>query len=311
MAPYEGSQAPARNILRNAQRQWLTDRNRMCRFSDKGLTDKLTRLTAAAADAVTAQCLLDLTTRRTSALTAAAVTSDARAVSSGSDSGKGAGSGPLMFAEVQPSRPDSAYMVRSTATQARGKHYFEVVVDHGQIKQPVEADLQLRLVATGDRFVATSYRIRPLDQVIHLEGGSTVTIGGGNLGALRLPKTVLGVAIDLDTRRFYRHEDGKWKGGAPDSAGGGRHPTRSSLSRRSGVVGLGRTTGGPKSTQHQFRPDAVCVRAAARLSGLSVQCAGRIERIACGVESGRDWRQHTGCGAATGEHCPHRRQRRR
>ena len=127
--------------------------------------------------------------------------------------------------DVKPSIPEDAYYVRSKKARGSGKYYFEVTVDHGNIKQYLEADLEIG-VKGGGKLIATDYRIGPQDLVIHTGGGGSVTIVEGNLGAeTRLTKVVIGVAVDLDSRRFFCHRDGNWMGEPPGHESGTALPS--------------------------------------------------------------------------------------
>ena len=61
--------------------------------------------------------------------------------------------------------------------------------------------------------------------MIHKRGGGSVTIVGGNPGDIHLTKVVIGVAVDLDSRRFYSHRDGNWKGKLPGHESGTALPS--------------------------------------------------------------------------------------
>jgi uncharacterized protein YecT (DUF1311 family) len=127
--------------------------------------------------------------------------------------------------DVKPSIPEDAYYVRSKKAHGSGKYYFEVTVDHGNIKHNLEADLEIG-VRGGGKLIATDYRIGPQDLVIHTGGGGSVTIVGGNLGKEIHPsKVVIGVAVDLDSRRFYCHRNGNWMGKPPGHESGTALPS--------------------------------------------------------------------------------------
>lgn len=194
-----------RKALRDAQRRWIASRNAQCQFNEKGLEDRAAWLDAAVKDPARADCLIQQTTNRTRDLSAQEAPSPTGAS--------------ILFAEVKPAQPDSAHAIRSVRAHRAGRFYFEVVVDHGSAVPGLEADIQVRLRG-GRKFIATTYSIRPQDLVMRMGDESSVTIVGGNLGSIRLPRTVIGVAVDLDARRLFRHHDGEWKGQSP-SAGQG------------------------------------------------------------------------------------------
>lgn len=194
-----------RGALRNAQRRWIARRNSTCQVDERLNATREAWINALAGDPIRGKCVLQHTTTRTAEL----------------ESQKSAPSreSPLFFSEIKPTTPDSAYATRSQSAHRSGKFYFEAVVDHGKITRSIEADIQLR-VSEGTQYVAATYSIRPQDLVIRLGDTDSVTIVGGNLGTIRLPRAVIGVAVDLDAKKFFHHRDGSWKGKPPSSGNG-------------------------------------------------------------------------------------------
>lgn len=194
-----------RGALRDAQRRWIARRNSTCQINPRLNATREAWINALAGDPIRGNCVLQHTTARTAEL----------------ESQKSAPSpeSPLFFSEIKPATPDSAYATRSQSAHRSGKFYFEVVVDHGKITRSIEADIQLR-VSEGTQYVAATYSIRPQDLLIRLGDTDSVTIVGGNLGTIRLPRAVIGVAVDLDAKKFFHHRDGAWKGKTPSSGNG-------------------------------------------------------------------------------------------
>jgi uncharacterized protein YecT (DUF1311 family) len=194
--------------LQTTQRQWLRQRDAGCGL-DARPRDRERWVGYLATSEGRASCVLRMTATRAAELE-----------SLQSQLGQ-----PLVVAEVvppgKPPAPTSgevggagdADVIRSAQARRSGRHYFEVTVDHGLIRDKLQASLVAR-VSDGVSWVGASYDIRPQDMVLKLEGGSSVVIDGGNLGDIRLPKVVIGVAADLDAGRLYRHSDGAWLGGA-------------------------------------------------------------------------------------------------
>lgn len=103
------------------------------------------------------------------------------------------------------------HLIRSAQSHRSGKLYFEAVIEPARAEK-LEASLIVR-VNDGRRWTGTTHDIRPRDIVLRLGPGSSVTIAGGSLGDIRVPKVVVGIAVDLDSGRLYRHRDGNWLGG--------------------------------------------------------------------------------------------------
>ena len=105
------------------------------------------------------------------------------------------------------------YVIRSSGAHTHGKYYFEVVVDSAARRKELEA-LVIARVNDGTRWFGTRYDIRPRED-------ATFESGGERREALPSAKIVMGIAVDLDAGRFYRHRDGVWlDGAAPGSPRG-------------------------------------------------------------------------------------------
>ncbi|OPY78016.1 MAG: hypothetical protein A4E64_00932 [Syntrophorhabdus sp. PtaU1.Bin058] len=103
--------------------------------------------------------------------------------------------------------------IKSMRSHHNGKYYFEVLIEQAGIPKKLEADLIAR-VSDGQRWFGVSFQLRPRNLVLHFDDKSSVTIVGGDMGKLRLPKMVIGIAADLDTSRLYYHYDGVWQNDA-------------------------------------------------------------------------------------------------
>ncbi len=196
----QNTSSERQNAIREAQRHWIASRNRDCEFKENVVSDKAAWLDAAVSNPQRASCLIEHTVTRTQELSTELAESKSKQT--------------IFFSEVKPIKSDSAYTTRSKQKHNSGKFYFEVVIDQGVLRPNLEADIQLRIHG-GNKFIATTYNIRPQDQVIRTGDNGSVTIVGGNLGSIRLPKTIIGVAVDLDKRRFYRSTNGDWIGKSP------------------------------------------------------------------------------------------------
>lgn len=204
------------SALQATQREWLKQRDATCKLGAR-VHGREAWLAYVAEHEARADCVLGMTERRVAELERMQNQLAAAPV----------------FAQIVPQSPEPAptaaeegtaaaveteRLVRSTRSHRSGKHYFEVVIDHGRIRDQLDVSLIAR-VNDGERWVGTSYRIRAQDLVLQLDPDTSVTIVGGNLGDIRLPQVVVGVAVDLDAGQLYRHRDGKWVG---DAAPGSR-----------------------------------------------------------------------------------------
>jgi uncharacterized protein YecT (DUF1311 family) len=198
-------QPDERKALLAAQREWMKKRDRECDVESR-TPDRDLWLQQVALSEALAHCILHATQKRIAELEEMYQ----RATT------------PPVFAEVLPrTTPLSSstamatgpakdgYVIRSAASRQRGKYYFEVVIDQAAAREKLEAMVTAH-VSDGRRSMGTSYHIRPRDVALQLGSNSSVTIVGGNLGEIRLPKVVLGVAVDLEQGRLYRHRDNTW-----------------------------------------------------------------------------------------------------
>ncbi|MDH4259984.1 MAG: lysozyme inhibitor LprI family protein [Gammaproteobacteria bacterium] len=206
------------STLRKVQREWLKRRDATCGLTTRA-RDRDRWLADIAESDTQATCVLQLAQGRITELeqmynqigtpptiTQVVPPSPPPELASG-------GATPL-------SSPADDYLVRSARTHNAGKFYFEVVVDPGLVQEKLEASLIAR-VSDGQHWVGSMYHIRPQDLVINVGLDSKITIKGGKFGDVRLPKAVIGVAVDLDTGRLYRHYDAVWQDNAiPGSPNG-------------------------------------------------------------------------------------------
>ena len=199
-----------RRALRDAQLRWIRHRNDTCKV-ETGIAKREAWFASVLSDAVRTRCVIRETLARATVLEAASASADSE-------------SRPAMVAEVKSAVEETAYHMRSQHSHHSGKYYFEVTVEHSKFNRNLEADIQLR-ISNGRRYVATLYSIRNQDLVLRYGEKDSITIIGGNLGDIRLPRMVIGVAADLDTGKFYRHRNGDWQGAPPGSRRGPNIPT--------------------------------------------------------------------------------------
>jgi len=204
--------------VQSTQRDWLKQRDSRCRIRSRAQSREKW-IDDVARDPVRADCVLQMTEDRIGEL--ARMQQEAGA--------------PVLIAKIDPpanapvtasgdastSRDDpSGRTLRSAHTRNRGRHYFEVIIEPALIRGQIEANLSAR-VNDGERWVGTVYEIKPQDVVLDLGPNSGVRIVGGNLGDIRLPKVIIGVAADLDAGQLYWHRDGAWdRSASPGSSKG-------------------------------------------------------------------------------------------
>jgi uncharacterized protein YecT (DUF1311 family) len=201
------SSSDRRRELREAQRLWISFRDRECGTAEgTSRADRDKWLNSVAADRAAFACVVRVTSIRTSEL-------EARFAGANQRKPRNVEGGDILFTEIQPSLPESAYRVRSASAHRGGHYYFEVTVDHGAIHSTLEADLQLRIHGERDS-AGTTYSIRPQNQVVRAgESGSITIVGGSSL------RVVLGVAVDLDGRNWSIHRNGVWEDSTPLPSG--------------------------------------------------------------------------------------------
>lgn len=123
--------------------------------------------------------------------------------------------------EVKPeSEPRPEMKLRSSRSHRTGKYYFEIVLDDTLAGDNVTNVTSQVIV--GTRSYSIGHEIKSRDLVLKLGDKDSVRIVGGSLGEdMRIPKVIIGWAIDLDAGRLYRHQDGIWLDDAPPGSGRG------------------------------------------------------------------------------------------
>jgi len=176
--------------LQQAQRIWLRDRTRDCKL-DARISDRAAWLRHVAASPERADCVAAKTRERIQFLQ------------------------PRIAVREEPVKPRAAYELRSSQRYRTGRRYFEVVIEQGNtgLDRPVEAMVVAR-ITDGTTAAETTFQIQPKDTVLQMGEGS-VRISGGNLGDIKLPRVVIGVAADIDSGRVYFHRNGVWSPSAP------------------------------------------------------------------------------------------------
>ncbi len=206
------------SALRKSQREWLKRRDASCSIATRA-RDRDQWLVDVAGNEAQATCVVQLAQRRITELEQmyeqVGTPPTILEVVPGSQPPE------LTSGEATPlSSPVDDYLVRSARTRNAGKFYFEVVVDPGLVQGKLEASLITR-ISDGQHWVGSMYHIRPQDLVLNVGADSKITFKGGKFGDVRLPKAVIGVAVDLDTGRLYRHHNGIWQDDAmPGSPNG-------------------------------------------------------------------------------------------
>lgn len=206
------------SALRKTQREWLKRRDASCNIATRA-RDRDQWLDDVAGSEAQATCVVQLARKRITELeqmhAQVGTPPTVLEVAPGSQPPE------LTSGEATPlNSPADDYLIRSARTRNAGKFYFEVVVDPGLAQGKLEASLITR-VSDGQHWVGSMYHIRPQDLVFNIAADSKITIKGGKFGDVRLPKAVIGVAVDLDTGRLYRHHNGVWQDNAmPGSPNG-------------------------------------------------------------------------------------------
>jgi hypothetical protein len=101
----------------------------------------------------------------------------------------------------------SGHLVRSSSVRSSGKYYFEVVVDSSTNREDLEA-LVIARVNDGTRWFGNRHHI------LLTREDASIRSNNERHHDIAPPKVVMGIAVDLDAGRFYRHRDGLWLGGA-------------------------------------------------------------------------------------------------
>ncbi len=204
-----GLDPPEKEKLRSQQRAWLKSRNEECKLQSR-IHDRTSWFQYVLANDDRALCVVRLTKERLARLNDLKQKQEARQKKSE----------PFhVEAEIVPSRSDREYRIGSRENHGTGKWYFEVEIDHGKIREKLDATLFIGIEG-GEGTFGTLYHIRPQDIVIKIGEGS-ITVVGGNLGKeIHLPKVTVGVAVDLDNGKLYHRRDGQWRVGVPGTAQG-------------------------------------------------------------------------------------------
>jgi len=185
------------------QREWLKARDESCHL-DRLTRDRDAWLIYIAQTRARTSCVMEATEKRLAEL----------------EQMQNQLAAPPMLAQVVPPSADAVaisgesaaagaagYLIRSARSRRLGKYYFEVVIEQARAREKLEASLIAR-INDGRRWIGTGYDIRPRNIELRLDKDSSVVIEGGGL-----PRVVIGVAVDLDAGRLYRHRDGNWLGG--------------------------------------------------------------------------------------------------
>jgi uncharacterized protein YecT (DUF1311 family) len=204
-----GRNPAEQDTLRNQQRAWIKSRDAECKLQARQ-DGKSAWFQYVLADDNRAKCVLRLTRERLMALNNWRSKQEPQQLFE---------EPAPVEASVVPARNARDYVVFSSQGHSRGKWYFEVQVDQGNVRQKLESTLSIG-IRDKDGTYGTMYHIRPRDTVLKIGEGS-ITIAGGNLGdGIRLPVVTIGIAADLENGQLYYHRDGKWSKGMPGTAKG-------------------------------------------------------------------------------------------
>ena len=111
------------------------------------------------------------------------------------------------------------YIEHSSLSHKSGKHYFEIVIDETKVGQ-ITSNVIAR-ISDGVHWNGAGHKIETQDLIFHFSPTDSARIIGGDMGNLRIPKVIIGIAVDLDAGYLYLHRDGKWLDDAfPDSGRG-------------------------------------------------------------------------------------------
>jgi len=113
----------------------------------------------------------------------------------------------------------SDYLEQSSRSHKSGKYYFEIVIDEAKVGQ-ITSNVITR-ISDGTRWHGGGHKIETRDLILHFSSTDSVRIIGGDMGNSRIPKVIIGLAVDLDAGYLYLHRDGIWLDDAfPDSGRG-------------------------------------------------------------------------------------------
>lgn len=203
--------------LTETQRTWIRTRDQSCQLA-RNIRDRDAWLEYVAASSLRTTCVIAATNTRIGELERLRRQVD----------------GIFVLAEVEPSvdqpqvlggaaEADAAasadLLLRSVHAQRAGRHYFEIVIDEAGAGD-ANANIIAR-ISDGKRWTGVGHDIKARDLVLRLGLTDSIRIVGGEMGDLRLPKLVLGMAVDFDSRRLYWHRDGVWQDGAMPGSGRG------------------------------------------------------------------------------------------
>jgi uncharacterized protein YecT (DUF1311 family) len=174
-----------KGALRDEQRAWLKKRDGACQL-DRRESDRERWLQAILKDYKKTVCVVRFTRARVEQLERQLATLATPA------------------APAQPVTPlaledNDRYEVRAQTRHNKGKWYFEVQLNPGEIARTAETALWVSFYS-AEGAVGRLLNIRRRD--------------------VGQPIVRLGLALDLDNGKCYSHADGVWRRGAPGSAGG-------------------------------------------------------------------------------------------
>lgn len=203
--------------LTETQRIWIRMRDQSCQLA-RDIRDRDAWLHHVAASAARTACVLIATNKRIGELESLRRQVDGIFVPAEVE--PPADKPRVLDGTVETDTASSANLRRrSVRAQRSGRHYFEIVIDEARA-----GDIRTNIVARisdGKRWTGVGHDVKARDLVLRLGPTDSIRIVGGEMGDLRVPKLVIGVAIDLDARRMYWHRDGVWQDGAmPDSGRG-------------------------------------------------------------------------------------------
>jgi uncharacterized protein YecT (DUF1311 family) len=206
--------AEARAIL-DDQRAWLRGRDRDCGLP-RAAGDRDQWVSDVAENAARAACVTRATLERTVQLRHLGEAARAAPL-------LGEATPPVDAASIRrvpaPSRSTQDVEWSRAVVPARGsRFYFEVVLD--EMRGAHGSTVVSARVVNGAEAWEANHRLEQRDLVIRPASGGSIRIVGGALGDARIPKVVLGWAVDLETGRAYFHRDGIWTGGGPPSSDG-------------------------------------------------------------------------------------------
>lgn len=181
-------QTEDRDALRKEQLDWIASRDRTCRLRSTA-RDRDAWFAAVLRDPQKTVCVVRLTNERVERLNQYL-------------------RGEPLARATGASAP--VYELASTARPAKGKFYFEIVIDRAAVLKHGEAAF----------FVG----VQPVENAAAVDASGS---GAGSLISVRrvdaadyTSPMINGFAVDLDNGRLYIRHDGEWNGGAPGSAGG-------------------------------------------------------------------------------------------